>query len=426
LTISFIVIVVFLVNLVGWFFYLRTRKYFLDELDKRLLSIVSITSTQLEIDYISLLTPGDENSFFYQKTQKELREIVSLNHLKDLFILDQENCLLISSEKDAKIGDEYFIFKLDLEELVEAWRGVAKTSPLCKIDNAFYKNAYFPLKNKKGETVAVLVARTEAAFLKGLNLIKPTLFFLGIISLVLVILLGSFFSQLVKLIFSLEASARRADKLSTIGQIASGVAHEVKNPLSVIRSGLELLQDDVKTELIPEMIEEVDRLDQTIQNFLQYARLKEVALEKGDLNEIIEAVLKLSSYQLKKGRIKVQLNLEKDLPPFWFDRRLMKQVLLNLVLNAQEAMKEGGEIIIKTAKRGKKISLSIKDTGEGIERVQLKKIFDPFFTTKKEGTGLGLFIANSIIRQHCGEIKVESKKGEGTKFEIILPERRKK
>jgi len=218
----------------------------------------------------------------------------------------------------------------------------------------------------------------------------------------------------------------RADKLAMIGELAAGAAHEIRNPLTAIKSSLQYLktnsQDEKKNRLLDNALEETERIDEILSGLLSFSRPSEIKKEKGNLIETLEESLELISFQLKKQKIKVI----RDFPPSPLylkgDKAQLKQLFLNLFLNSLQAMKDGGELKIEVnPSEDGKVLVAIIDTGEGIPEESLDKIFDPFFTTKKGGTGLGLSICYGIVQSHQGEIEIKSKVGQGTTALVRLP-----
>jgi len=172
--------------------------------------------------------------------------------------------------------------------------------------------------------------------------------------------------------------------------------------------------------------EEVDRLNRIVVDFLFAARPMTLELREGNINSLIAELAEFIRAELEQSNIRLFLELDENLPPALIDERYMKQALLNLIKNAQAAMPNGGLLTIATQVSDNEIRISVCDTGVGISAESLAKIFEPYFTTKDNGTGLGLTLVYKIIKEHHGEIAVESREGEGTNFEIILPVYRKK
>jgi len=232
-----------------------------------------------------------------------------------------------------------------------------------------------------------------------------------------------------------EVRLRRAENLASLTTLAAGVAHEIKNPLGAISIHLQLLRKaldkkekrhDKETDTLIDkyfsvLNEEVERLNDIVIDFLFAVRPMSLELCEGDLNALISGLGEFIQAELEQSNIRLLLELDDKLPPVLFDERYMKQVLLNLIKNAQAAMPKGGLLTIATLGKDNEIRISVCDTGTGISRENLKKIFEPYFTTKGNGTGLGLTLVYKIIREHQGEMSVDSREGEGTDFEIILP-----
>jgi len=228
-----------------------------------------------------------------------------------------------------------------------------------------------------------------------------------------------------------EYRLRRAENLASLTTLAAGVAHEIKNPLGSISIHIQLLQKalekknikkDSQTDKYFSVIkEEVDRLNRIVVDFLFAVRPMNLELRKGDINGIISQMMEFVRYEMEQSKIMCLLELDEDLPEILLDERYMKQALLNLVTNAKAAMPKGGVLTVATNLVDNEIRISVCDTGTGINEENLAKIFEPYFTTKETGTGLGLTQVYKIIREHQGEITVDSAPNQGSEFKIILP-----
>lgn len=228
-----------------------------------------------------------------------------------------------------------------------------------------------------------------------------------------------------------HASLRHAEKLGALGRLSAGVAHEINNPLTGILGLLELIREDCPPNCVinPHLHQDLEKIDrqiasiaQLVQRLRDYAKPPRQERRPVVLNQVVQEVLHLAGRELGKRYIEVIQELDPDLPPVYASPGQMGEVLLNLVLNAQDAMPEGGKLYIRTRAQGGWVHLEVADTGSGIPPEVLEHIFEPFFTTKGErGTGLGLAICESIIRDHGGEIRVESRSGQGSTFSVILP-----
>jgi two-component system sensor histidine kinase HydH len=225
----------------------------------------------------------------------------------------------------------------------------------------------------------------------------------------------------------LQEKVRRGERLASLGRLAAGVAHEIRNPLSSIRGFAQYFRNrfkDQKEELeyASIMVKEVDRLNRVITELLDFARPKEPRREPHSLEEILDHTLEVLRPELAKKKAEVEKGYESELPLARVDRDQLSQALLNLLINSLEAMEEGGKVRVGLRREGRdSLRVSISDTGKGIPGEDLEKVFEPFFSTKRKGTGLGLAIVHQIVESHGGHIRVESKEGEGTDFQIVLP-----
>lgn len=228
----------------------------------------------------------------------------------------------------------------------------------------------------------------------------------------------------------LEQSLVQAEKLTSLGEMLSGIAHELNNPLTGIIGFSELI---LEKEAAPEIKRDMQKINQEamrckkiVQNLLVFARRHKPEREYLNINDIIYYTMELREYDLRVNNIQVVTDLDKNLPPTMIDAHQMQQVFLNIVNNAQQAMlddKGQGTLTIKTAREDDTIKISFKDTGPGIPSENINKIFNPFFTTKGvgKGTGLGLSVSYGIIKEHQGKIYAVSRPGEGAAFVIELP-----
>ncbi len=227
---------------------------------------------------------------------------------------------------------------------------------------------------------------------------------------------------------ALQEQIKRAERLASLGKLAAGVAHEIRNPLGSIKGFLQYFQRKLdlrgqdKTYLTV-MVNEIDRLNSVISNLLDFARPKEAVFELCNIEDLIRHVLTLIEGDLQTKQLEVSLDIKEAFPQIRVDCDQITQVLLNILLNAIQMTEAGGQIHINVdiQRETRQLELTITDNGKGIASDNLPKIFDPFFSTKKQGSGLGLAIAYAIVKNHHGDIRVESEEGKGSSFRIRLP-----
>ena len=230
----------------------------------------------------------------------------------------------------------------------------------------------------------------------------------------------------------MEEQMTQTEKLTSLGLLAAGVAHEVNTPLAVISNYIQMLAkqmpgDDPRHAIIDKIVKQTFRASEIVNNLLNFSRTGAAELADIDVNRVVEETLSLVAHPLKTSQIQVVKQLGDGLPAVRGSANKLQQVFLNLFLNARDAMPAGGMLEVRTAARNGSVEVEVADTGAGIPREHIHRIFDPFFTTKSNGrgTGLGLSVSYGIIKEHAGKIDVRSTPGKGTSFHVEFPALRK-
>ncbi|HEV3219941.1 MAG TPA: ATP-binding protein [Candidatus Acidoferrales bacterium] len=331
------------------------------------------------------------------------------------------------------------VFAVDLEGRVESWNtqveallgvprkdaigcpldGVLPTDLVAEIEaradeenvSSIYK---FAMRNRDGRMLVVNVSITPLLGKDGQRLGR--------------LILVDDVSQRARL----EDQLMQTEKLTSLGLLAAGVAHEVNTPLAVISNYIQMLArqfpgDDPRHTLIEKIVKQTFRASEIVNNLLNFSRVGSAQFSEVSMNAVVEETLSLVTHPLKTARIEVVQHLQGDLPPVLGSMNRLQQVFLNLFMNARDAMPAGGVLDIRTACSNGTVEVEVSDTGVGIPRDQLHRIFDPFFTTKStgRGTGLGLSVSYGIIKEHAGKIDVKSAPGRGTQFRLEFPVARK-
>lgn len=241
----------------------------------------------------------------------------------------------------------------------------------------------------------------------------------------------------------LEQRARSAERLAELGTLTGGLAHEIKNPLSTIGLNLQLLRESLEEADLPDqqrsrlvhrldaVAGESDRLREILEDFLAFAGRMKLDRQPVDLNQLVDDLVIFYGPQAEQSSVQLRTNLTEGLPLVSADVTLLKQAVLNLMINATQAMvasryaeaPHGGatDLIIRTNDAGETVAIHVIDTGPGIDGEQLDRVFEPYFTTKKGGSGLGLATARRIVEEHSGELTVHSEAGKGSDFMLSLP-----
>ena len=236
---------------------------------------------------------------------------------------------------------------------------------------------------------------------------------------------------------NLRRQIERMDRLATLGELSAGIAHEIRNPLAGIKTSAQVLEEsfspgDFRSQLVSRIVKEIDRSNELLKKFFNFAKPSKPKQEFQNIEMIIDGVYLLLASRLRKKNILFKTDFAESIPQVYIDSSQIEQVILNVFLNAVEAITSGGEIHVKIsiAKNTKlkedsalsdAVCIGVSDNGIGIPDEKLEKIFNPFFTTKSDGVGLGLSISSRLLEENGGKIELESEEGAGTTFKIYLP-----
>ncbi|HUY82150.1 MAG TPA: ATP-binding protein [Acidobacteriaceae bacterium] len=335
------------------------------------------------------------------------------------------------------------ILAVDLEDRIESWnsqmeamyalsRGEALGQPLSSVFPAALMDEYHRVKSEPGvHNLYKFRLQTRAGENRTVNVAIAPLVARDFKTVGRIILVDDITTRT-----ELEAHLSQAEKLSSIGLLAAGVAHEVNTPLAVISSYTQMLSkqlrsDDRLSPMLEKITQQTFRASEIVNNLLNFSRTGTSEFRETDLNTIIRDTLALIEHQFKTSNVTLNTSLLPNLPPILGNSGKLQQVFLNLFLNAKDAMSGGGTLHVTTEVNGH-VSVAISDTGSGISPEHLQRIYDPFFTTKsapkegqRRGTGLGLAVTYGIIQEHAGKIHVESSMGAGTTFYLEFPMLRK-
>jgi signal transduction histidine kinase len=231
-----------------------------------------------------------------------------------------------------------------------------------------------------------------------------------------------------------QVSLVQSEKLAMAGKLAAGVAHSIRNPLTSVKMRLYSMRRHLELpppqqEDLDVISEEIGHIDAIVRNFLEYSRPPKLKIQQVSPSAVVDLAITLLRPRLESFNVSVTVNRKQPLPEIWADPDQLKEVLVNLMVNACEAMVKGGSIEVTEAEDfvagiGRVVRIQIQDTGPGVPASMQEKIFQPFFSSKEEGTGLGLSIAARIIEEHGGSIDVKSRSGEGATFTLTLPLRK--
>jgi signal transduction histidine kinase len=427
--IIFTVLLLLAFNLGSWLFLKQMDNYLEAELEKRLTSVARLSEYIIRKQYIENLLSSYEVEFNFENSKPVLNLLVDLKELQAAFIVDGNFQVLVEGGRLFPTEQSRTYLQQDSVAIEQAWQGEIAASPIHVVEGNRFKNVYAPLRDVSLEVVALLVLEANADFFEILGLFKRGLIIGGLVSFGLIVVFSFFISWMVTLLIRTQESLKQSEKLAAMGQMAASMAHEIRNPLGIIKSTADVLNEkyakfDQSDELFEYISEEVKRLDLLVNNFLSFAREPKLDPKQADLNQIIVKAVSAIDREKQNQEIAISLDRVEKLPLFAFDEDAIQQVLFNLLINAIQAIEQQGVIEISLEKVNQKgrdfARLSISDNGVGIQG-DVSKIFEPFYSTKSSGSGLGLAISKQLIEKHNGWIEVDFQKELGTTFLILLP-----
>jgi len=335
------------------------------------------------------------------------------------------------------------VMALDMEDRIESWnaqmevmyalpRWQALTQPLKSVFPAEFTEEFYRVRQNAGiNNLYKFRLQTPAGETRTVNVAIAPLVTRSFQVIGRLVIMDDITERV-----ELESQLSQADKLTSIGLLAAGVAHEVNTPLAVISSYTQMLAkqlqgDPQKSGLLEKITRQTFRASEIVNNLLNFSRTSGTEFANVDINKVIKDTLALLEHQFKVAKIQVESDLIPDISPISGNPGRLQQVFLNLFLNAKDAMPGGGKLTVATT-NGEMVSVRVSDTGTGIAPEHIQRIYDPFFTTKtapkegqSRGTGLGLSVTYGIIQEHAGKIRVESNPGNGTTFALDFPLSRK-
>lgn len=424
-----IIVVLAAFNFGSWFFLNRLNRSLDDELENRLSAIAGLVGRQVQTtafpDFVSAGQRLSAKTFIDPLIDNLPREV----NVQNIFLIDRDLTCLKASLDFFKPGEEIFYLKEDSSEIRRAWNGEITSSPLRLIASYRFKTAYAPVRDTRGQIACLVVVEAKAEFLNLLQPFQRGLVIGGIASFGLLIIFAFFLYTAISLFLRTQENYRRSERLAVMGQMAATVAHEIRNPLGIIKSTAYVLrqryeppaQPDEMFDFIPS---EVQRLNRLVNDFLSLSRDRQLNLSQRDLIKTVEKALAMVRSDEQANGVVWDFNSSVSSLPLRYDEEAITQVLLNLLFNAVQALEGKGKIAVRLQEeqdKGKTLAhLIVQDDGPGLP-AEPEKIFEPFFTTKTRGSGLGLAVCKQLIEKHGGRITAESEKGGGTTVHVWLP-----
>ena len=427
-TVVFAGFAVLVTALLAWLSFRAVCSAIENEFEGRLVGAASTAASQVSAHDLEDAKAYGEDGAGYGNLQVLLEEMRAATGVANATVLDSGRTVLYDCRAPDLTGQPGSFPAAVLPAVARVLGGrVAVSEPFVE-DGARVQVALAPVFGDAHRVAGAVAIAARVDYLPALEGFRRSL---ALITMVILLALGVLAVLVVRTTIvsaRLERRLSRAENLAAMGRLTATLAHEIKNPLAIIRgsaSRLGRLEPEAQ-RMTDFVIEEVDRLGRTVARYLDFARGGEAALAQGgDAEDALRVTLDLLQGELSQRHIEIALEPpEFGRAPVELDSESLKQVYLNLLLNAAEAMPTGGRIAIGRAERGGRIEVAISDQGSGMPPAVLEKVGAPFFSTKPKGTGLGLFLSRRLIQSAGGELKVASAPGRGTRCMVRLPRRR--
>ncbi len=418
----FMAAAVTILNVALWVQYRSTRSALEAELGRRLEDVAVALAAVLDPGQIVAAWAETESSAAGVEAPlllARLREIQEAAALASITLYDQDGRAFLATTTG--IASESVTDPLYQAEVQAALRGSSVHTVLYRSGSEYLMSGYAPVP---GAQYAVGV-EADAKFFTNLQRLRHSLLVVGALSVASLVALGIFHARVQDRLARAEASVQQAESLAAMGRMTAGIAHEIRNPLGIIRATATRLKKVYADPSAPDekfdyIAEEVDRLSAVLDGYLGFARDAPSRLETLDLVPLVRRTFLLLQPELEAAKVAVEMELP-ETSMLRGDPQRLRQVLINLALNAMQAMPEGGTMRLRLTHDATHVLLAVTDTGPGIPADLATRVFEPFFTTKARGSGLGLTIVRRIVEEHAGSIRLDTAPAGGACVELRLP-----
>lgn len=422
-TLVFAAVAALVTLLTAVFAYRSLHAAFEREFQARLAQVANIAASQVssdDLDDVRRLGAGGSGFFALQAQLDPLRTVTGFSNLA---LVDTTGATLYDVVRgDTGIGSASAFDSLAHDSLTAARGGrVAMARPYVR-DGAETRAAFVPVISG-GRVQAVLIAEAQPSWDVELRQLGRRLALIAVVSLAAIAVLAGILLRVTGRQLTLERRLTRSENLAAMGRLTATLAHEIKNPLAIIRGSAKRLSklEPEAQRMADSVIEEVDRLTRTVGRYLQFARVERDDAETGDFTAALGATLDLLEGEFVARRLTLVRSEPVGVATVAIDGESLKQICLNLLLNAIEATPEGGTVHAGLVRTGARVTFTVRDDGPGIPADVLQRLGEPFYTTKAKGSGLGLFLTRQLAENAGGRLEVQSRLGEGATVIVDLP-----
>lgn len=386
---------------------------------------------------VAATVPGDSLAFWALREGEEgwtsplqtpLGRVRQDNRLSNIFICLPGGEVLLDVSQTLLPGEPNPFLALDAAEVEIARSGIASHSRLYHVQGGeFFMTGYAPIYDSLDEVAGFVGVEASVDYFGALNKLRRTLLVIGATVVSLVALLMVVWLFYARRLARARQALLRNETLSAMGRMTAGIAHEIRNPLGIIKNTAQLLKEDMQekgmeAELIEFIPEEVDRLNEILTGYLDFARQAPPHRVEVDITRLLQRTLRLFEQDFQENAIEVEENFPVLPVVIESDPHRLQQVFLNLILNAMQAMPKGGRLVLELTEEASAVKVTVTDTGVGIAPQDAAHVFEPFVTSKEKGSGLGLSVVRRIVEEdHGGKVRLEGDPGRGAKAIVELP-----
>ncbi len=423
----FAVLLVLFFNFSQWYLYFQMKRFLESRVRTEVKQVAEATASRLDPFTIEDIVSSEHEIRNVATLSRTLSDIKKVSGLIEMSVYDLDGVNVLSVPTDTI---DWQPAVLNLAEFTSATAGITSATEILRSDSLYLVSAFAPVFDYDDEVIAVVHSEGGYTLFRPLENFRQNVVLMNIGSLLFMLLFVLLFYLVNRRILLANQAILRASAISSMGEMAATIAHEIRNPLGIIKNSAERIRkkygdkDDPVFDFIGE---EVDRLNSIVAGYLDFAHPAEGRREKFSIVELTEDLVRKTRTDFDKAGIEVDFESEisaadGNLPG---DKFAIRQALLNLMINARDAQTGGGSLRVRVTDADIKgrdaIRLRFEDQGPGIPGKIAERAFEPFFTTRSQGSGLGLYIAKSVVDSHGGTIRIESGEDRGASIEVVLP-----